>query len=290
FDKDGNLLRWDGSPILLDNKIPRDPVVLELLAKYRPAVEALTNDIVGFSAVPLERKCTTTECNIGNLITDAWVYNRVQQFQESSDSGSGWTDASLALVTGGAIRSSAAVGNISKFTLSTIIPFNNTLFVIRVPGKVLHAALERCVQDYVVGNDVHASTLFQMSGARVVYDLHKMPGQRLQSVEVLCSKCKIPSFEPLNEERIYGVIIEEYIYKGIYKGEEGFTMFLPYKPISMKMNSLEAVTNYIKHHGLIYPAIENRIKFVGHSESQASTTSISVAVLAVVVLVSQLIQ
>lgn len=225
FDADGNLLRWNGSPILLDNKIPRDPEVLGLVAKYRPAVEALTNDIIGVSAVELERKCTRSECNIGNLITDAWVFNRVQQVQRYS--GSEWTDASIALVTGGAIRSSAAVGEISKFTLSTIIPFNNTLFVVRVPGKVLRSALERAVQGYVVTSEnVHASTLFQMSGARVVYDLHKESSERLQSVEVLCSNCNIPSFQPLDDEQTYGVIIEEYIYKGIYKGEPGFTMFL----------------------------------------------------------------
>lgn len=224
FDADGNLLRWNGRPILLDNKIPRDPEILGLVAKYRPAVEALTNDIIGVSAVELERKCTRSECNIGNLITDAWIFNRVQQVQRYS--GSGWTDASVALVTGGAIRSSATVGEISMFTLSTIIPFNNTLYVVRVPGKVLRSALERAVQGYGIGEDMHASTLFQMSGARVVYDLHKEPSERLQSVEVLCSNCKIPSFQPLDEEQIYGVIIEEYIYQGIYKGEPGFTMFL----------------------------------------------------------------
>lgn len=130
------------------------------------------------------------------------------------------------LVTGGSIRSSATVGSISKFTLSTIIPFNNTLYVVRVPGNVVIAALERSVRDYNVGEDVPASTLFHMSGARAVYDLRKEPGQRLQSLEVRCTNCSIPSFEPINPEHFYGVIIEEYIYSGIYKGETGFTMFL----------------------------------------------------------------
>lgn len=71
---------------------------MELLAKYRPAVEALSNDIIGYTAVEMQRKCTTTECNIGNLITDAWVYNRVQQFQQHRDTtAAAWTDASIAL-------------------------------------------------------------------------------------------------------------------------------------------------------------------------------------------------
>lgn len=215
-------MRWSGRPILLDNQIPRDPEVLGLVAKYRPAVEALTNDIVGISTVELQRKCINSECNIGNLITDALVFNRVQQYN-----GSGWSDASMAFVTGGSIRSSGASGDISKYTLSTMIPFNNTLYVVKVPGSVVRAALERAIRDYVVGEDVPiASTLLQMSGARVVYNLHKEPGRRLQSVNVLCSECSIPSLQPLDDTQTYGVIIEDYVYSGIYKGAEGFTMFL----------------------------------------------------------------
>lgn len=198
--------------------------MLKLVEKYRPGVEALTNDIIGVSAVELRRKCTTTECNIGNLVTDAWVYNRVQQLQPNF--GSEWTDASMAFLAAGAIRSSADVGELSRYTLSTIIPFNNTLCVVKVPGAVVKLALERAVRDYVVGEDVAASTLLQMSGARVLYDLQNEPGQRLLSVEVLCSKCSYPSFEPLDDDQMYGVIIEKYIYDGVYKGEPGFTMFL----------------------------------------------------------------
>lgn len=107
-----------------------------------------------------------------------------------------------------------------------MIPFNNTLYVVNVPGNVVIAALERSVRDYIAGEEVPASTLFHMSGARVLYDLRKEPGQRVQSVETLCTDCIIPSFEPINPEQFYGVIIEEYIYSGIYKGETGFTMFL----------------------------------------------------------------
>lgn len=58
----------------------------------------------------------------------------------------------------------------------------------------------------------------------------------------------------------------------------------------MNMNSFEAVTNYIKRLGIVYPAIENRIRFVEQSVNRASTTSISLAVLAIVFLVIQLSQ
>lgn len=198
----------------MDNQIPRDPEVLELLAKYRPAVEELTNDKYGVSKVELARNCTNYECNLGNLITDAWVYSRVQQYN-----GPGWTDASIAFVNAGAIRSAARIGDLSQFELSTVLPFNNTLFVVQVPGQIMKAALEYTVSDYVVGGYVR--NFLQMSGARVVYNLNKAIGQRVQSVKVLCSNCGTPMYEPLDEGKVYGVILESYV----YNGGDGFSMF-----------------------------------------------------------------
>lgn len=214
FDKNGNLLDWSGSPILLDYKIPRDPEILELLAKYRPTVEALTKEVYGYSKVDLERNCTNFECNLGNLISDSWIYSRVQQYN-----GPGWTDASIAFVNAGAIRSAATIGELSKFALSTVLPFNNTLYVVQVPGRNIKAALEYTVRDYVIGGYIR--NFLQMSGVHVVYNLNKAPGQRVESVEVLCSNCGTPVYEPLDLKKVYGVVLESYV----YSGGDGFTMF-----------------------------------------------------------------
>lgn len=47
----GNLLNFDGTPILLDGEVARDPDVLSILEKYRPGITALQNTIVGESKV-----------------------------------------------------------------------------------------------------------------------------------------------------------------------------------------------------------------------------------------------
>lgn len=66
FDEDGNLIKWSGSPILLNGSVPRDPDVLKLLEKYRPAVYELTEIQIGYSKVLLDgNSCRTSECNIG---------------------------------------------------------------------------------------------------------------------------------------------------------------------------------------------------------------------------------
>lgn len=171
--------------------------------------------MIGYSKVDLERDCFNYECNIGNLITDAWVESRVHQVNST-----GWTDASIAFINAGAIRTSATKGGISKFTLSNILPFNNSLLLLpNVSGRAIRTALEYTVKDYEVGGYVR--TFFQMSGARVTFDLRKPTGHRLQKVEVLCSNCSIPKYEPLYDFKTYGIIIDSFV----YRGGDGFTMF-----------------------------------------------------------------
>ncbi|XP_055309122.1 protein 5NUC-like [Sitodiplosis mosellana] len=280
FDKDGNLFRWTGSPILLDSEIPRDPEILELLAKYRPAVEALTKDVYGFSKVELQKNCTNYECNLGNLITDSWVYSRVQSKQYT---GPGWTDASIALVNAGAIRSATTIGELSQFALSTILPFNNSLYVVQVPGSCLKAALEYTVREYVCGGYVRG--FLQMSGLHVVFNLSKTPGDRVQSVEVLCSNCSTPVYEPLDLMKVYGVILESFI----YGGGDGFDMFESLKAIEMSTTSLDSLTNYIKHVEWIYPAVEGRIKFVAENNNSTSDSSITTPISITLIAVSLLL-
>lgn len=178
-------------------------------------MNSLKNDFVGYSKVKLHRYCSNRECNVGNLICDWWTDTRVRLYNATD----GWTDAPIALMNAGAIRSSAAIGGLSKLSLSTILPFNNTLFVVHVPGRIISSALEFAVESYSV--DEHMRTFLQMSGARVVYNLQKKAGERVESVEVLCSDCMIPFYETIDDHKTYGVIIDQYL----HRGGDGFTMF-----------------------------------------------------------------
>lgn len=96
FDSRGNLLNFDGTPILLSGSVPRDPDVLKVLDVYRPGIDALYNDIVGVSKVFLNGTCRFNECNLGNFITDAMLYSYASKYE-----GSHWSDAGTAFLQGG---------------------------------------------------------------------------------------------------------------------------------------------------------------------------------------------
>lgn len=74
----------------------------------------------------------TEETNLGNLITDALVWG-AKKNGEAVDA---------AITNGGGIRASITKGNITKKDINTVLPFGNTLSIVKVTGAELLEALE----------------------------------------------------------------------------------------------------------------------------------------------------
>lgn len=198
---------------MLNGTVERDPEVLALLEKFRPAVVELTEKKIGFSKVYLDgHSCRTSECNLGNMINDAHIHTRVNQYN-----GTYWTDAAIALLQGGGIRGAFTSGEMSKFDLKTILPFNNFMYVVNVTGKVLMDVLEHSVDQYTGDR----GEFMQMSGLRVIYDMEKEPGHRVVSAEALCAQCEVPSYSKVDTSKEYGVVISDFL----ANGGDGYSMF-----------------------------------------------------------------
>lgn len=52
------------------------------------------------------------------------------------------------------------------------------------------------------------------------YDISRPVNQRVVSLSVLCTKCRVPKYEPLDPEEIYTVVMPSYI----VSGGDGFSM------------------------------------------------------------------
>ena len=74
----------------------------------------------------------TGETNLGNLITDALAWG-------AAEAG---TKVDAAVTNGGGIRASIAKGGITKKDVNTVLPFGNTLSIVKVTGAELLEALE----------------------------------------------------------------------------------------------------------------------------------------------------
>ncbi|KAH8371557.1 hypothetical protein KR093_007996, partial [Drosophila rubida] len=275
FDENGNLLEFNGAPILLNANVAQDKEMLKLLEVFRENVTALEKSVVGHSKVDLDGQktvCRAVECNLGNLITDAMIFSRVMD----GLSGDYWTDAAIAIQQGGGIRSSIVKksdGMITKSDLLSVLPFANDLYISRISGKAIRNALERSAAVRFKDSD---GAFLQVSGLHVVYNPDLPEGKRVVSVDVRCAKCKIPTYSRLNESEYYQVIMPEFL----FDGGDGHKLIDELNPVTTRMQKsvIEAVSLYLQTHDFVYPEVEGRILFRGsHDDATNAAATSSVA-------------
>ena len=103
-------------------------IIAEIEADYG-TVFAKTEITLNGEKAPGNR---TEETNLGDLITDALVWGAGQQGET--------VDA--AITNGGGIRATIEAGDITKKDINTVLPFGNTLSIIKITGEELLEVLE----------------------------------------------------------------------------------------------------------------------------------------------------
>ncbi|VVC93230.1 unnamed protein product [Leptidea sinapis] len=274
FDSNGEIIGFNGNPILLNNSIPRDPDVVKIVEKYRENVMKVSEISVGSTAVLLDgSSCRLRECNMGNLITDALVYKYASDYQ-----GVGWTDAPIAVMQGGGIRATINHVNdesdITQGDLLTVMPFDDRAVKVAMSGSDIRKMLEHSVAEY---NVIRAPGQFlQFSGMKVEYDFQKKSGERVLRAQILCGDCILPEYSMLNDSAVYNILINGFL----SMGGDGFSVFVDKPQDYLNFNDLSATIEYINKTSPIFPAIEGRI--IIHNEmaiSSAYTKTFSLTML-----------
>ena len=122
--------------------LEKDRSVAAAAKKIMDKVDAEYNSVFARSKVSLngerEPGNRTEQTNLGTLVTDAMVWSVV-----SAGGLEAYYSAPVVGITnGGGIRSSVAVGNVTKNDIITVLPFGNTVAVVYVKGSELLEALE----------------------------------------------------------------------------------------------------------------------------------------------------
>ncbi|XP_074644941.1 snake venom 5'-nucleotidase-like [Tubulanus polymorphus] len=253
FDEAGRLKDWSGNPILLDSSVPEDKFVLGEIRNWAEPLKNIGAEIIGKTHVFLEgsrSKCRLHECNTGNLITDAMIHQNIRY----SD-GSRWTNVSIAMWNGGGIRASINKGDISIEDALRVLPFRNTVDIVQLKGEDLLEVLEHSVRDY--NPKALRGRFLQYSGIWITYDLAKLNGHRVVNVEVRCSECLVPRYQPLELNRSYKVLLSDYM----VKGGDGYSMIAKKARKIHLLGDLDSdvFIEYIKQMSPIYPGLERRI-------------------------------
>lgn len=270
FDANGELSEAEGNPIVLDYKVKENEEVLAEIAKWRVGIDNITKQEIGKTKVLLDGWCRFEECNMGNLITDAYIDYGVRNF-----AGSNWTDTPIAIQQSGGIRnsidSSSTDGSVTREDVMLVMPFYNALSILKLKGKHLREALEWSVFRYDPNHQIGRGEFLQVSGLQIVFDITKSPGSRLVSANVRCSDCNVPHYEPLNDEKEYNVIMPSFL----ARGGDNFTVFVEHGTEVIQFDGMDTdiVTDFIQNRALIYYETENRIVFGSSTSARGGSSS-----------------
>ncbi|XP_029348962.1 5'-nucleotidase-like isoform X1 [Echeneis naucrates] len=256
FDVSGNVIKASGNPILMDNSIRQDPDVLADIENWEKDLAHYSSQYVGQTLVYLNgtfEECRFRECNLGNLICDAMIYHNLKYSNEQQ-----WNHVGLCMLNSGAIRTAIDEryknGSITIEEILTVLPFGGTFDLVQIKGSTMKKAFEHSIHRY----GSKSGEFLQMSGIHVVYDVSKPVNQRVVSLSVLCTKCRVPKYEPLDPQKTYTVVMPSYI----VAGGDSFTMI---KEELLKHNTgdmdMAVLSQYISDMKRVYPAVEGRITF-----------------------------
>ncbi|KAM3871235.1 snake venom 5'-nucleotidase-like [Diretmus argenteus] len=269
FDETGNVIKAAGNPILMDSSIPQDPDVLADVKKWRENLTEYSAQYVGQTLVYLNgtfEECRFRECNLGNLICDAMIHHNIKYSDELQ-----WNHVGLCMLNSGAIRTAIDErhrnGTITMEDIISVLPFGATFDLVQLKGSTVMKAFEHSVHRY----GRNTGEFLQVSGIHVEFDLSRPVGQRVVAVAVLCIRCRVPVYEPLDLEREYKVMMPSFI----AAGGDGFAMI---KKEKLKHNTgdmdISVLSKYISDRKRIYPTVEGRIRFRSSAGSGAHSVAL----------------
>lgn len=245
FDGDGDILSWEGAPILVDASVARDPAIQAIVDEMAVAVNAMRDETIGSTVNLLQGDrsvCRYAECTMGNLVADGmrWATQN--------------SDVQVALINGGGLRTSIPAGDISTGSVLEVLPFSNNIATLKLTGVDLLAALENGVSRAESPDNAGTGRFPQVSGLRFSWDATKPAGERIVSAEVQNDD---GSYSPLDPDAIYHVATLTFL----RQGGDDYTIFAEkaIDPYDFGPSLTETIADYISQHSPIDLAPEGRI-------------------------------
>ena len=168
-------------PTYADEVTP-DSAMLARVAGWNARVALLAATVIGRNARTLTRS-RDGESPLGDLVADAM----------RAESG-----ADLAFTNSGGLRADLAEGTITRGAVYDVIPFDNTLVLVRLTGRQVRELLE---------DGLAHGRISQQSGLRYRFDLSRPRDGRLLAVT-------LADGSPLDEARTYTVAVNNFMASG----------------------------------------------------------------------------
>jgi 5'-nucleotidase/UDP-sugar diphosphatase len=221
----------------IGQEVKEDPFLLSLLQPYGDAVEKALAEPVGTAGgVFSNAESRKQETAIGDLVADSMVwYTRSINLQ---------TD--FAIQNGGGVRTDIPEGAITKKTVYSVLPFDNSVAVVTLKGADLQTLF-----DYLAAIPQGAGAFPQVSEG-VKFTINYNTGK--------CENITING-QPIDASKLYRIATNSYL----AAGGDGYQAFL--KAVDTYDTSVfqrDALIGYLMNLGkTIQPEIKGRIQIIG---------------------------
>jgi 5'-nucleotidase/UDP-sugar diphosphatase len=215
----------------LSEAVAEDAELKAYLQSKSAPFEAAREDLHSIATVTFEDKWGLEDSALGDLITDAFAaYGRQH-------------GAAIALHNRGGIRASLQAGPLRKDLLEAVLPFDNKLCLVEVPGAQLRKVLQQSLQGERLNH------YLEIHGLRYGYDPDSRQLLFVQAQD-LQGRWRL-----LRDDTQYGVAINDYN----FGGAEGFD----FGSSKLKQNTgrrlSEFLVDYVRSHPTISPPPGGRI-------------------------------
>ena len=208
----------------------------------------------------------TGETNLGDLIADAMLW-QAGLLDEGVDA---------AVTNGGGIRASIAAGDITKKDINTVLPFGNTLYVVKVTGAELLEALEAstyCTPEAIGGFPQVAGIEFTVNTGAQFDTKELYPGSTYgKPASINRVMIQTVGGEAFNPEETYTIVTNDFMgaggdtYYAFKAASSGYDSSVPLDEVVM-----DYITSELK--GVVskaqYGETDNRIHTISYNDVKA---------------------
>jgi len=170
FDDAGKVTEWsDAGPIVIDDTLPENPFVAQIVAAFQKPIQALKIQPVGELEDNLTQHYGDSDSTMGNVISDAML---------EATKGQG---AVAAFMNAGGIRRGLEPGRITYGQVIEVQPFGNTMVVMELTGTELKAAIEHGAANFP---GFSGAALYPSRGTSYEVDTTKPAGSRITNLVI----------------------------------------------------------------------------------------------------------
>ena len=257
-----------GRYIAVESATPEDNRIKGIVDPYVNFLNAYTSRAIGRTTVPLDAlPAYTQETNAANLQADASVWELAQHGINVDFHLSG-------AMTNRKVADGATITNPVTLTVNdmfTLMPYENSLVVMRMNGPQLKTILERAYRNYYYykyvpnagGYSYYTTCMLDISsGGQITYrDTYPLlpNGNNVASLTINGREVDF-----LDATTYYTVSTVNYLAAGSCNFSDAGQTLWPLDQIvyDTQYYVRDAVINYIQHQGIISPTIEGRLQFL----------------------------